>query len=57
MSRSQTPGISVLLTSGYTDHSAAALDDPEGGMPGDTKFLPKPYTRQALHAALTALLG
>ncbi len=55
--RAQTPGISVLLTSGYTDHSAAALDDPEGGMPGDTKFLPKPYTRQALHAALTALLG
>ena len=55
--RARTPGISVLLTSGYTDHSAAALDDPNGGMPGDTRFLPKPYTRQALHAALTALLG
>ncbi len=55
--RAQAPGISVLLTSGYTDHSAADLDDPEGGLPGDTKFLPKPYTRQALHAALTALLG
>ena len=55
--RAQAPGISVLLTSGYTDHSAAALDDQGGGLPGDTKFLPKPYTRQALHAALTALLG
>jgi len=55
--RAQMPGISVLLTSGYTDRSAADLDDPEGGLPGDTKFLPKPYTRQALHAALTALLG
>jgi len=55
--RAQAPGISVLLTSGYTDHSAADLDDPEGGLPGDTKFLPKPYTRQALQAALTALLG
>ena len=55
--RAQAPGISVLLTSGYTDHSAADLDDPQGGLPGDTKFLPKPYTRQALHAALTALLG
>ena len=51
------PGISVLLTSGYTDHSLTALHDSKGGLPGDTRFLPKPYTRQSLHAALLALLG
>ena len=55
--RAQLPGISVLLTSGYTDHWAAALDGTGGSLPGDTRFLAKPYTRQALHAALTVLLG
>ncbi|HEY0202656.1 MAG TPA: PAS domain S-box protein [Acetobacteraceae bacterium] len=55
--RAQVPGISVLLTSGYTDHWAAALDGTGAGLPGDTRFLAKPYTRQALHDALTALLG
>jgi len=55
--RTQVPGINVLLTSGYTDHWAAALDGTGSGLPGDTRFLAKPYTRQALHDALTALLG
>ena len=55
--RAQMPGISVLLTSGYTDHCAAALDGTGSGLPGDTRFLAKPYTRHALHDALTALLG
>ncbi len=57
LARTQAPGISVLLTSGYTDHSATALDGADGDLPGDTRFLAKPYTRQALHAALSALLG
>ncbi len=55
--RAQLPGINVLLTSGYTDHCPAALDGTAVGLPGDTRFLAKPYTRQALHDALTALLG
>ena len=55
--RAQLPGINVLLTSGYTDHCAAVLDGTGVGLPGDTRFLAKPYTRQALHDALTALLG
>ena len=55
--RAQMPGINVLLTSGYTDHCAAALDGAGGGLPGDTRFLAKPYTRQMLNDALAALLG
>jgi len=57
LAREQVPGIPVLLTSGFSDHSAGVLDEGEGGLPGDTRFLPKPYTRHTLHAALTALMG
>ena len=57
LARSRAPGISVLLTSGYTDHGAAALDGGPCDLPGGTRFLAKPYTRQALHAALSDLLG
>jgi len=56
LARAQTPGIGVLLTSGYTDHGATALDGADGCLPGGTRFLAKPYTRHALHAALSALL-
>ena len=57
MARARAPGIPVLLTSGFSDHSAGVLDEGDGTLPGDSRFLPKPYTRHTLHAALTALMG
>ncbi len=55
--QARAKGVGVLLTSGYTDHSAAALEAAGGQAPGDAGFLAKPYTRQALQAALAAALG
>ena len=55
--RERLPGIKVLLTSGFSNHSAAALNNRDGRVSGEFEFLPKPYTRQVLLKAVAGLLG
>ena len=51
------PDIKVLLTSGFSGHSAVALNNRDGSIPGEFEFLPKPYTRQVLLNAVAGLLS
>jgi hypothetical protein len=46
------PGLNILLTSGYTEHPADAIDG--GGC--DIRILPKPYRRHDLASMLRSVL-
>ena len=54
--RERLPAIKVLLTSGFSSHGSAPLE-PGSSLPGGVEFLPKPYTRQVLLAAIAGLLS
>lgn len=50
--RAAHPGLRVLFTSGYTEQSIA----PEGILPGEVNFLPKPYGLESLAGKVRSTL-